>query len=124
MESVRMDRWLWAVRLFKTRTAAGAACRAGHVSVNGTKVKPAAAVRIGDTVEARVGDRPRIVEVAQLIDSRVGAKVAAGCYIDRSPAPPPADPARLLEGVRDRGAGRPTKRDRREMERWRGRRGR
>jgi ribosome-associated heat shock protein Hsp15 len=124
MESVRVDRWLWAIRLYKTRTAAGAACRAGHVAINGAKVKPAATVKVGDRVSARVGDRQREVEAVQLIDTRVGAKVAVDCYVDHSPAPEPFDAGRLIEGVRDPGAGRPTKRDRREMERLKGRRAR
>ena len=124
MESLRVDRWLWAIRLYKTRTAASAACRAGHVSVNGDRAKPATTVRVGDTVEARVGDRQRIVEVLALIETRVGAKVAVECYVDHSPAPEPFDVGTLMEGVRDRGAGRPTKRDRRETERLKGKRAR
>jgi ribosome-associated heat shock protein Hsp15 len=123
VESARVDRWLWAIRLYKTRTAAGEACKAGHVSVNGAKVKASAAVRVGDVVEARVGDWPRKVEVLALIATRVGAKVAVECYADRSPPRPSRDVAALLEGIRDPGAGRPTKRDRREMERLKGRRG-
>lgn len=122
--STRVDKWLWAIRLYKTRTAAGAACRAGHVSVNGAKVKPASAVHVGDVVEARVGDWPRTVEVLALIETRVGAKVAVECYADRSAPRPSRDATALLEGVRDPGAGRPTKRDRREMERLKGRRSR
>jgi ribosome-associated heat shock protein Hsp15 len=122
METTRVDRWLWAVRLYKTRTAASAACKAGHVSLNGDKVKAAASVRVGDRIEARVGDRQRIVEVLQLIETRVGAPVAVACYVDHSPAPEPFDVTRLVEGIRDRGAGRPTKRDRRDTERLKGRR--
>ncbi len=118
-----MDKWLWSIRLFKTRTAAGAACRAGHVSVNSDRAKASSVVRVGDTVEARVGGWNRKVEVRQLIATRVGAKVAVECYVDHSPPPPSRDVTDLLEGVRDTGAGRPTKRDRREMERLKGRRG-
>lgn len=117
-----MDRWLWAIRLYKTRTAAGEACKAGHVAINGAKVKPSATVRVGDRVQARVGDWAREVEVLELVGTRVGAKVAVACYADHSPPRPTRDPVALLEGVRDPGAGRPTKRDRREMERLRGRR--
>lgn len=122
METIRVDRWLWSTRLYKTRTAASAACKAGHVAVNGDKVKPAAMIRVGDRIEARVGDRQRIVEVVSLIGTRVGAKVAVECYVDHSPAPEPFDVTTLVEGVRDRGTGRPTKRDRRETERLKGRR--
>ncbi|WP_182346352.1 RNA-binding S4 domain-containing protein [Tomitella gaofuii] len=119
----RVDSWLWSVRLFKTRAAASAACKGGHVRVNGTVVKPARLLAVGDEIRARVADRERIVEVTRLISKRVGAPVAAECMIDRSPPPPPKE-HRAAVPVRDRGAGRPTKRDRREMERLRGRRGR
>lgn len=118
-DSVRVDRWLWAVRLFKTRSAASEACRAGHVHVNGTRVKPAAPVRVGDTVRARAGGRERIVEVARLIDTRVGAPVAAECLVDKSPPPPPREWLPPV-AARDRGAGRPSKRDRRQLDRIRG----
>lgn len=118
VEGARVDRWLWSVRLFPTRSSAAVACRAGHVQVNGARAKPATALKLGDTVRARVGDRERVVEVARLIDSRVGAPVAAECLVDHSPPPPPRDP--LLElGRRERGAGRPSKRDRRQLDRWR-----
>jgi ribosome-associated heat shock protein Hsp15 len=121
--STRVDKWLWAIRLYKTRTAAGEACRAGHVAVNGVKVKPSAVVRVGDRVQARVGDWARDVEVLALIETRVGAKVAVDCYADHSPPPPSRDVTALLEGIRDPGTGRPTKRDRRETDWWKGRRG-
>jgi ribosome-associated heat shock protein Hsp15 len=120
MEGTRVDAWLWAVRLFRTRSAAAAACRAGHVRVNGRPAKPATSVAIGDEVRARVGDRERIVEVARLISTRVGAPIAVECYVDHSPAPEPADSS-APTGRRERGAGRPTKRDRREIDRLRGR---
>ncbi len=121
MDGMRIDRWLWAVRLVKTRSQAAQACRAGHVQVNGARAKPAATVRVGDTVRARVGGRERVVEVVGLLDTRVGAEVAAACLIDRSPPPPPRDPLAGLGG-RDPGAGRPTKRQRRQLDQARGRR--
>src|SRR6266542_3728503 len=91
MDGARIDRWLWAVRLVKTRSLAAQACRAGHVQINGARAKPAAPVEVGDTVRARLGGRERVVEVARLPGSRVGADLAAACLIDRSP-PPPARP--------------------------------
>lgn len=117
-----MDRWLWSVRVFKTRSIATEACKAGHVAVNRAVTKPATAVRVGDIVTIRFDGRDRVLEVSEVIDKRVGAPRAAGCYIDRSPPPPPA--ALTAPGlVRDRSAGRPTKRDRRLIERLRDRRG-
>jgi ribosome-associated heat shock protein Hsp15 len=121
MEGTRIDRWLWTVRLVKTRSLAAQACRAGHVQVNGGRVKPAAPVRVGDTVRARLGGRERVVEVVRLPGSRVGAELAAACLIDRSAPPPPREPLPRL-GWRGGGAGRPTKRDRRQLDRTRGRR--
>lgn len=105
----------------KTRTQATAACRAGHVRVNGERAKPATPVRVGDRVEVRGGERERIVVVRQLLAKRVGAPVAEAAYFDHSaPLPPRAErPAPIA--VRDRGAGRPTKRERRQLDRLRGR---
>jgi ribosome-associated heat shock protein Hsp15 len=117
MESTRVDRWLWAVRLTKTRPDAAAACRGGHVRVNGRPAKPSTMVSPGDEVRAHVGERTRVVDVVRVIQKRVGAADAATCYLDRSPAPPPA--VTVPVAVRDRGSGRPTKRDRRMLERWR-----
>ncbi|MFB7599055.1 RNA-binding S4 domain-containing protein [Streptomyces sp. NPDC056160] len=117
-ETVRIDSWIWAVRLVKTRSVGATACRGGHVRVNGERVKPAHSVRIGDEVRLRGEGRERIVVVTRLIRKRVGAPVAVQCYVDNSPPPPPRE-AVAPAGVRDRGAGRPTKRDRRELERLR-----
>ncbi|MGR6969785.1 RNA-binding S4 domain-containing protein [Streptomyces cynarae] len=118
-ESVRIDSWIWSVRLVKTRSIGAAACKGGHVRVNGERVKPAYNVRVGDEVRLRHEGRERVVVVKRLIRKRVGAPVAVQCYIDNSPPPPPRE-AIAPAGVRDRGTGRPTKRDRREMERLRG----
>lgn len=117
METTRVDRWVWAIRLYKTRSDATDACRGGHVQVNGSSAKPATPVRPGDRIEARVHDTNRIVEVTQVIDKRVGAAVAAGCYVDHTPPVPEADRTRVAE--RERGTGRPTKRDRRRIDQWR-----
>ncbi|CAN5595368.1 RNA-binding S4 domain-containing protein [soil metagenome] len=120
MDSARIDRWLWAVRLCKTRPEATAACRGGQVQVNGRSAKPSAQVAVGDRVEARLHDRERIVEVARLIDKRVGAAIAVDCYLDHTPPPPPANET-VVVARREPGAGRPTKRDRRQLDRWRAR---
>ena len=117
MESTRVDRWLWAVRLTKTRPDAAAACRGGHVRINDRPAKPSTTVSPGDEVRARLGDRTRIVEVVRVIQKRVGAADAVTCYLDRTPAP--AATSQVPLAVRDRGAGRPTKRDRRLLDKWR-----
>jgi ribosome-associated heat shock protein Hsp15 len=120
-EAVRVDRWLWAVRVHKTRSAAADACRGGHVRVNGRGVKAARLVRTGDRVEARVGHRRRVLEVVLPIDKRVGAALAAEAYVDHSPPPEPGIDAERPTVTRERGSGRPTKRERRQTDRLRGR---
>jgi len=112
----RIDRWLCAVRLVKTRPLATRLCDGGHVLVNGMSAKPSAKVRAGDRVEAFIADRQRIVEVIRPIESRVGAAVAATCYVDHSP-PVVREVGPAITLVR--GQGRPSKRLRREMERLR-----
>ena len=120
MSSVRVDSWIYAVRITKTRSAAAAACRAGHVRVNDITAKPAQLVGPADEVRVRLDGRERIVEVIRPIAKRVGAALVPECLIDRSPPPPPREAVPAVP-VRDRGAGRPTKRERREVDRLRGR---
>lgn len=116
------------MRAYKTRTSAKDACVAGRVKVNDVVAKPATRIGPGDVVEARRRDRTLIHVVVRTIEKRVSAAVAAECLEDRSPPPP--EPSSLdpltapLPGARERGAGRPTKRDRRLMGRLRGRGGR
>ncbi len=117
-ETARVDKWLWSVRVFKTRTLATDACRAGHVAVNRGVTKPSTPVRVGDVVTIRLEGRDRILEVARVIENRVGAPVAAECIVDHSPPPPNRET--VAHGlVRDPAAGRPTKRDRRQIDRLR-----
>jgi ribosome-associated heat shock protein Hsp15 len=115
-----VDSWIWSVRLARTRSAASGACRAGHVRVNGVRVKPAHAIRAGDEVRLRQDGHERVVVVVQVITKRVGAPAAAECYIDNSPPRPPREEAAPV-AVRDRGTGRPTKRERRSIEKLLGR---
>ena len=115
-DETRIDRWLCAVRLVKTRPLASRLCEGGHVLVNGSSAKPSTKVRAGDRVEAFIADRRRIVEVTLPIESRVGAAVAATCYVDHSP---PVVPAAWPGTTVVRGEGRPSKRLRRELERLR-----
>ncbi|MFL0425167.1 RNA-binding S4 domain-containing protein [Micrococcus luteus] len=119
MSGVRIDAWLWAVRLYKTRSAATAAVRAGHVRIDGEPVKAATPVVVGNRVRVRQDGRERILEVTGLIAKRVGAPVARRQYVDHSPPPVPRE--LLAVPYRERGAGRPTKRDRRQLDALRGR---
>ena len=120
IEVARVDQWLWAVRLYKTRSMAAAACKGGHVRINGAPAKAASPVRVGDRVEARAADRDRVLEVVVPVVKRVAAPIAAECLVDHSPPPPPRE---FVEPLfrRDPGTGRPTKKDRRSMDRFRNR---
>jgi ribosome-associated heat shock protein Hsp15 len=91
------------------------------VRINDQAAKPSSPVKVGDHVEARVNQRQRIVDVTKVITKRASAAIAVACYDDRSPPPPERDALRPLFAVRDRGAGRPTKRDRRQIDHLRGR---
>jgi ribosome-associated heat shock protein Hsp15 len=113
----RIDRWLCAVRLVKTRPMATQLCEGGHVRVNGTSAKPSTKVQPGDRVEALIAGRERIVEVVHAIENRVGAPVAMTCYVDHSPPPVVSEIAPGIKVMR--GEGRPSKRLRRELERMR-----
>lgn len=118
----RLDAWLWSIRVYKTRSQATAAIRGGHVRLNDQPAKAASEVVPGDVVRVRKDDDERIVEVVDAtLVKRVGAAVAAQAYVDRTPEKPPPIPEMAGRvAVRDRGAGRPTKRDRRAIERLRG----
>ncbi|MEI8056253.1 MAG: S4 domain-containing protein [Actinomycetes bacterium] len=118
--SVRADVWTWAIRLYPTRSAASAACKAGHVKINDISAKPANPVKPGDLIRALTPGGERIVVVTGLIQKRTSAALAATNFEDRTPPAPPKEerPAAIL---RDRGSGRPTKRDRRLVEKLRGR---
>jgi ribosome-associated heat shock protein Hsp15 len=121
LDSVRVDKWLWAARLFKSRTLASAACDAGHVKVDGRSVKPSRALRRGERVTCLTPGGERVLEVVELLDKRGPASVAATLYLDHTPPRPPR--RSVLDEVfetRERGLGRPAKRDRRRLERLRG----
>ncbi len=124
-DPVRVDTWLWSVRVFKTRAASKDACLKGRVRVGGDVVKPARRVQTGDLVETRRGEQPFVLVVVELPKRRVSATRAAECYEDRSPPPDPRPTtgfeSAIPAGQRERGAGRPTKKDRRAIDRLRGR---
>ena len=119
--SVRMDKWLWSVRLYKTRSLAAEACSSGKVHVDGQSVKPARSVKIGDVVTAITGEITRTIRVRELLEKRVGAKRVSQYLEDLTPAAEYARPrekhfAPIL--FRPRGKGRPTKKDRRSIQRF------
>ena len=116
IETTRVDIWLWAVRLYKSRSAATIACRGGHVRVNRGTAKASTQVKVGDRVDAFV-ERLRVLEVVVIIDKRVGAAGAAKCLVDHSPPAPVVRKDAPL--FRTPGTGRPTKRERREIDRLR-----
>lgn len=119
-EKRRLDKWLWYARFFKTRSLASAAVRAGKVRVNDLAVhKAGATVRIGDEVRFHHGGRLRVVGVCALGVRRGPAPEAQALYEDRSPAIEAANDTHLPVAGRARGAGRPTKAERRALDRWR-----
>ena len=121
--SVRVDKWLWAVRVYKTRTSATSACTSGRVTVNDEPAKPATKIVVGDVVAARRGDHLVIYRVAALVEKRIGAKLVPDHVEDLSPPKPKKTDPILAPpgGARSRGEGRPTKKERREIDRLRGR---
>lgn len=116
----RIDRWLWAVRLFKTRSLATEACRGGKIRVREEKVKPSYSVKAGETVTIQLGPITKTIRVLGVIEKRVGAKLVVDYVEDLTP-PEEYELLRMTAAQkvlrRDRGMGRPTKRDRREIER-------
>src|SRR6266852_3390337 len=112
MADLRVDKWLWAARFFKSRTLASAACDGGKVDVNDQAVKPSRVLRPGDIVRITLPRGKKIVRVAALSDRRGSGVQAALLYEDLTPPPPPRE-ARVLPAVmRPKGLGRPTKRER------------
>ena len=119
MAEVRIDKYLWSIRVFKTRSEATDACKGGKIRVNGADTKPSKMVKVGDTIVARKGAVTYTYKVLELIDKRQGAKLVPN-YAEN--LTPPEELAKLRAPIetfflkRDRGAGRPTKKDRRQME--------
>ena len=112
---MRIDLWLKYVCLVKHRGDATELCKGGHVKVNGARVKPAATVREGDAIEMYLGERFRRVVVSVIPRAQAAKELARTMYVDESPVQEKVDVVSAI--LRDRGAGRPTKRERREMER-------
>ncbi len=123
MNAVRIDKWLWAARCYRTRSAATAACQAGKVKLNGQAAKPSHPVRTGDRVRITKPDYKQELLVTGLHDKRVSAKLAADLYEDQTP-PEELEQLRQRRTLdrtffqRHRGTGRPTKRERRLLDKF------
>ena len=118
-ENVRVDKWLWAVRIFKTRSLSTEACRKGHVSIGDSTLKPSRLVQVGDTIKVRKSPITKSLKILNLAEKRMSAKLIIDFVEDVTPA----SEMELLEmqknmrwSDRDRGTGRPTKKDRRELD--------
>ncbi len=114
--SMRLDLWLKFSCVFKQRSAAVKACDAGHVRVNDQRAKPAGSLKVGDRIEI-TGEHPRILIVVALAERSIAKELARALYEDRTPVV--EKDARPDLGIREKGAGRPSKRERREIEKWR-----
>lgn len=117
--SVRIDKWLWAMRLYKTRSIASEACQKGHITIQGINVKPSREVKLGDVVLVRKNPVTYHYKVLKLTDNRLSAKLVSEHMADITPE----ENLKILEmqkylqwSERDRGAGRPTKKERREID--------
>ncbi len=117
MADLRLDKWLWAARFFKSRTLATAACDGGKVDVNEQAAKPSRAVRPGDLLHITLPRAKKIVRVTALSDRRGPGAQAKLLYEDLTPPPPPREARAAPPAVRPPGAGRPTKRERRLIDR-------
>ena len=123
LEKVRVDKWLWSVRIFKSRTQATDACKAGRVKVNGSIVKPSYSLQRGEKVGVRKNGFDLEFKVVDLLQKRVGAPIAQKCYVDLTPAEELNKFQDWFVGKaaaerREKGAGRPTKRERRDIDRF------
>ncbi len=119
MEQTRIDKYMWAIRLFKTRSSATKACLAGKVKINGDSVKPSQNIAVGTVFTARVNYMLKSIQVDKVIDKRVGAKIAQECYTDLTPEEEIQNRKQrsaFTHEYRNRGVGRPTKKERREIE--------
>ncbi|WP_293944209.1 MULTISPECIES: RNA-binding S4 domain-containing protein [unclassified Sphingobacterium] len=118
-EKLRIDKYLWSIRLFKTRTLATEACKAGRVKLNGQNIKPSYEVKVGDVYHIQKGIEKKVVKVIALLERRVDAKTAVQFYEDQTPVEETVGYKSVFQAPvlkRDRGTGRPTKKDRREID--------
>lgn len=119
VEKLRVDKYLWAIRVFKTRSLATEACKAGRVKLDGRSVKPSAVVKVGDSFHIQKGMEKKVLRVTGLLDKRVDAKTASAFYEDLTPVEETYGYKSMYRAsvpTRDRGTGRPTKKDRRDID--------
>ncbi len=121
LDHVRIDKWMWAVRIFKSRSMATEACKNGKVTVNGNTVKPSHIVKPGEIIEVKNPFLLRSFHVKGILEKRVSAKLAVE-YMEETTAPEEFEKMKALRSnipaYRSRGSGRPTKRERRHTDRW------
>jgi len=118
-EKLRIDKYLWSIRAFKTRTLASDACKAGRVKLDGNNIKPSHEVKIGEVYQVSKGLERKVIKVTGLLESRVDAKTAVYFYEDITPVEQTTAYKSMFHApvlTRDRGTGRPTKKDRREID--------
>ena len=118
-EKLRIDKFLWAIRIFKTRTLASEACKAGRVKLDSQNIKPSHEVKIGEIYQVSKGLDRKVLKVTVLLENRVDAKTSINFYQDITPVEQTQAFKSMFHAPllkRDRGAGRPTKRDRREID--------
>lgn len=118
---MRVDKWLWCVRLFKTRSLATAGCKGGLAKLNDMEAKPSKELKIGDRLTVTKGQLTLQVEVKAFPKSRVGAKLVEDYLINHTPEEEFEKQRQLkasAQFVRDRGTGRPTKKERRDLDKW------
>lgn len=120
-EKTRIDKWLWAIRFFKTRTLASDACSGGKVKINGINAKPSTLVKFGDEVQCKKDHINYVLKVERIIEKRVGAPIAVTCYLNLTPEEELKKFENWFNGLpqteyRERGSGRPTKKERRELD--------
>ena len=118
-EKLRVDKYLWSIRAFKTRTLASDACKAGRVKLDGNNIKPSHEVKVGEVYQVSKGLERKVIKVTGLLESRVDAKTAVFFYEDVTPLEQTTAYKSMFHApvlTRDRGTGRPTKRDRREID--------
>ncbi len=116
---MRIDKYLWAIRIFKTRSLATEACRSGRIKLAGSSVKASHEVKLLEEFSIQKGPEKKIIKVTGLLPSRVDAKLAMNFYVDNSPLPDPDAEFSIFHTpvfARERGTGRPTKKDRRDID--------